>query len=468
MLFAIGFQVPIIWALGRLSGHPFPIVGAAAVLTGAFVAGFAGPRSVWGEPGGARLYLVLWPFFIWWTIALLFLLLAPLAFGARTFLHVSTAAALAGGVVLAALGAVFALRQRPRLRARDVFISGLHESFDGYRIVQISDLHCGPFMSGRRVAGWVAAVNRQDPDLVAVTGDFITSGSAFVSVVAGALGQLSGRDGVFASMGNHDYFTDGDLVPDALARAGLTVLRNAGVEVRRGAGFIYLAGVDDTWSHRADVGKALAGRAHGTPTVLLAHDPALFPEAVGHGVDLTLSGHTHGGQVALPFFARRFNLARLMTRFTSGLYRSGSSTLYVNHGLGTTGPPVRLGVAPEILRCPRWRLRRVPRLPLVEAHHRRHLSLFAGARVKREDLRRDLVQKIPVVRHQQDGPFEAGQRVFENRQRRQVEVVRRLVENQHVRGLQHETRDHQPALLAPDRRATGCAICSLRKRNRSR
>jgi predicted MPP superfamily phosphohydrolase len=82
--------------------------------------------------------------------------------------------------------------------------------------------------------------------------------------------------------------------------------------------------------------------------VLLAHDPALYPEAAAHGVDLTLSGHTHGGQIGLPGFSRRWNLARVMTRFTTGVYQSGKSTLYVNRGLGTTGPPVRLAVAPEI------------------------------------------------------------------------------------------------------------------------
>ena len=84
------------------------------------------------------------------------------------------------------------------------------------------------------------------------------------------------------------------------------------------------------------------------PAVLLAHDPVLFPEAAERGVDLVLSGHTHGGQVAVPLLARKLNLARLITRFTNGVYKSGTSTLYVNRGLGTTGPPVRLAVAPEI------------------------------------------------------------------------------------------------------------------------
>jgi predicted MPP superfamily phosphohydrolase len=126
------------------------------------------------------------------------------------------------------------------------------------------------------------------------------------------------------------------------------VLRNRGLELRRDGAAIYLAGVDDTWSHRHDLPRALAARPPGMPAVLLAHDPVLFPEAASQGVDLVLSGHTHGGQVAVPLLARKLNLARLITRFTSGLYKSGNSTLYVNRGLGTTGPPVRLAVAPEI------------------------------------------------------------------------------------------------------------------------
>jgi uncharacterized protein len=348
LLIAVGLQIPIVWALGRLGGHFFPVVAVTATLTGAFLWGFLGPRSVWQAPGNVRLYLVIWPFFIWWTVGLLFALLAPFVLGARTILHTSMDVALGAGVIVAVLGAVSALRQRPRICARDVFIRGLPEAFDGYRVVQMSDLHCGPFVQGPRVAEWVSAANRLKPDLVVVTGDFIASGSAFVPVVAAALAKLSASDGVFASMGNHDYFTDGEALVNALERAGVSVLRNRGVEIVRGGAAIYLAGVDDTWTRRHDVGKAVSGRAPGIPVVLLAHDPSLFPEAARHGVDLTLSGHTHGGQLGLPFLARRLNLARLMTRFTSGLYQAGSSTLYVNRGLGTTGPPVRLGVAPEI------------------------------------------------------------------------------------------------------------------------
>jgi predicted MPP superfamily phosphohydrolase len=274
---------------------------------------------------------------------------APVALAVAYFAGVATDTALAAGVALSTVGGALSLRQRPRVRTHEIQIAGLPDAFDGYRIAQISDLHCGPFASGRRVAGWVDAVNRLRPDAIAVTGDLIVSGPDFVSVVASALGGLrAGGGGVFASMGNHDYFGDGEALVTALERAGLTVLRNRGVVLRRDGGALYLAGVDDTWTKRDDLERTLADRPAGVPVVLLAHDPVLFPQAAARGVDLVLSGHTHGGQVAIPLLARRLNLARLITPFTNGLYRSGGSMLYVNRGLGTTGPPVRIAVAPEI------------------------------------------------------------------------------------------------------------------------
>lgn len=349
MLIAAGIQFPLIFAAGRLTGHRGIVVGFALVLTALFMGTLAGPRAIWGSPGRARLYLVLWPFFIWWTVALFALLLAPVAAAAVFGLGVPINAVLMAGLAVAGLSTVTALGQRAQVREHVVPIDGLPAAFEGYRVAQISDLHCGPFASASRVAEWVAAVNRLNVDLVAVTGDLIASGAAFVPVVASALGHLRARDGVFASMGNHDYFTDGRSLVTALESAGLTVLRNRGVDIKRGDdAVLHVAGVDDTWSKRADVDLALSSRAPGVPVVLLAHDPALFPEAARRGVNLTLSGHTHGGQLGLPLLARKWNLARLMTPFTSDFYRLGGATLYVNRGLGTTGPPVRLAVRPEI------------------------------------------------------------------------------------------------------------------------
>jgi uncharacterized protein len=169
-----------------------------------------------------------------------------------------------------------------------------------------------------------------------------------VPAVAACLGSLRAPDGVFGCMGNHDYFTDGEAFARELERRGLPQLRNRGVTITRQGAQLYLCGVDDTWTGRHDLARALRSRPAGAPVVLLAHDPALFAQAATHDVALTLSGHTHGGQFAIPIAPRRWNLARMMTPFTVGLYKIGSSLLYVNRGLGTTGPPVRLGARPEI------------------------------------------------------------------------------------------------------------------------
>jgi predicted MPP superfamily phosphohydrolase len=347
-LIAFGVQAPLCAALMHLTGHPAAVLAFAGTISFGFIATMFGGQSVWGAPGRLRLYLVLWPFFVWWTLGLLFSALAPLAFVVASLLAAPMNAAWTAGLGAAVIGTVMAFVGGPRLREHEIEIAGLPPAFDGYRVAQISDLHCGPFADGARVDRWVAAVNRLEVDLVAVTGDLIASGSAFVSVVANALSRLTARDGVYAAMGNHDYFTDGEHVARALGDAGLSVLRNEGVELRRGGARIYVAGVDDTWTGRDDVAKALARRPEGVATVLLAHDPMLFSEAAAHGVDLTLSGHTHGGQLGVPFFARRWNLARVMTRFTTDVYREGRSMLYVNRGLGTTGVPIRMLVSPEI------------------------------------------------------------------------------------------------------------------------
>ena len=282
----------------------------------------------------------------WWSACLAFdLLMVPAALAVHAGMPWGAIWGLAGAIAVV-LGAD-AVLGRPRLRERVVHVAGLSPELDGYRIGQLSDVHCGPHVPESRVSAWVARLNALELDLMTITGDLITHGSSHVEAVARALGGLRAKDGAFACMGNHDYFTDGEHLIRALERGGLTVLRNRGVVVTRGGARLYVAGVDDTWTSRDDLDRALENRPEGVPTVLLAHDPDLFPQAQARAVELTLSGHTHGGQLAVPGI-RRLSLARFITRWTAGLYRQGRSWLYVNRGAGTTGPPVRLGAPAEL------------------------------------------------------------------------------------------------------------------------
>jgi predicted MPP superfamily phosphohydrolase len=256
-------------------------------------------------------------------------------------------AAYAFALVVSTYG-VFVRRRWVRVQTLDVPIPGLDPAFDGYRIAQLSDLHIGGMCPPERWKAWVGRVNLLDVDLVALTGDYVTSGTAFHLEIAAALGAMRGRDGAFAVMGNHDYFGDGEPLVSLLRTRGVVVLRNEHRVVSRGEARLTVAGVDDTWTRRADVDRAVLGRDAAVPLVALAHDPSLFPALARRGASLVLSGHTHWGQLALPFFPTRVNLSTWSYRYHAGTYREGGATLYVNPGLGTTGPPLRLGSPPEI------------------------------------------------------------------------------------------------------------------------
>lgn len=236
------------------------------------------------------------------------------------------------------------------VRDVEIPVRDLDPSMDGFTIAHLSDLHIGgltPLWWGRR---WARAANAAKPDITVVTGDMVTSGVAFHEDIAALVAELSAKQGVFVSMGNHDYFGEGEPLISMLRDVGgATVLRNEGVLLERGAGKLYLAAIDDTWTRRADMDRALAERPDGVPVVLLAHDPDRFPAARERKVDVVLSGHTHGGQVAVPFLARHLNASKLAHRYHLGVYREGDATLYVHPGLGTTGPPIRLGVAPAVV-----------------------------------------------------------------------------------------------------------------------
>jgi predicted MPP superfamily phosphohydrolase len=248
-------------------------------------------------------------------------------------------------VVLALYG-VFVRRRWVRLRRVEVPIADLPEKLDGYRIAHLSDLHIGSTASASEAKRWIARANALGADLVAVTGDLVSTGSLFHADVIDVLSGLRGRDGVFACLGNHDYYEE-DVLCAGLAERGVRVLRNEGLSIEREGARLWVAGVEDAWRGDVDLSAALDGRVDDHVSLLLAHNPVLFPHAAEHGVHLTLSGHTHAGQVGVPFVEG--GLARLTTRYAAGLFTEGRSSLFVHAGLGTTGPAIRLGVAPEIV-----------------------------------------------------------------------------------------------------------------------
>lgn len=310
------------------------------------------PRTRW------MLRLVEEPYFVHWcaalgasipiAVAFLVVPLGQVAFGLPVRFPFVFALLAYGATFTLALWGVAVRRRWVVEREVEVAIPGLPKAFDGYRIVQLSDLHIGGLTPREVGESWAQRANALGPNLIAVTGDLTTSGTAFHEDIAKVIGKLEAPDGVMVAMGNHDYYGEGEPLVRLLRERGANVLRNEGTVIDRDGDKVFVAGVDDNWSRRDNLEKALSSREAGLSTVLLAHDPVMFAEAKKAGVELTLSGHTHGGQIALPFFPKWLNLANLTHKHSLGLYREDESALYVHAGLGTTGPPMRLGAAPEI------------------------------------------------------------------------------------------------------------------------
>jgi uncharacterized protein len=234
-----------------------------------------------------------------------------------------------------------------------IVLRRLPKELDGFRIVQLSDVHHGPFSSTEQIERAVQTANRLRPDIIALTGDYISRERHYAAPCAEMLGRLEAKYGVYAVLGNHDHWTDAALITDLFRAEGITVLINQGVHFEhRGASF-WLAGVDDTMVGLEDIPLSLAGARKDEMKLLLAHNPIVLRRAVRAGVDLVLSGHTHGGQVALR--SERSASGRPRRRLLKGLGRQGNTQIYVNRGLGTVILPVRYGCPPEVslleLRC---------------------------------------------------------------------------------------------------------------------
>lgn len=225
-----------------------------------------------------------------------------------------------------------------------IWLNGLPEAFRGFRILQISDIHHSRFFPLDRVARLVELSNRLRPDLVALTGDFVTYSRGSIEPVAEMLGALEARAGVVAVLGNHDFRVGAATIERALRRRGIEVLRNRHILLRKNGEVLPVAGVDD-YHYGADPAQALRGIPAGAPTLFLAHNPRLLQVLACHGVSLVLAGHTHGGQVNLPLLGSIYGRSPERLRFKMGWDRLGETQIYVSRGIGTI-------VLPWRLRCP--------------------------------------------------------------------------------------------------------------------
>ena len=228
-------------------------------------------------------------------------------------------------------------------------IRELPGGFEGFRIALVSDVHHGRLVPIEEVRRVVELANATRADLVALTGDYTTALREFVEPCAEALGALRAPEGVWAVLGNHDHKTDGPLTARALAGRGINVLSNQNTVLRRGADELQLAGVDDWGWGKARFKRALDGVDTARPSVLLSHEPVVFDMPETRGISLTLCGHTHGGQICLPFIGSPVPYFwRRHFRYMRGLFERDGARLYVTRGTGMIGVPMRIGARPEI------------------------------------------------------------------------------------------------------------------------
>ena len=233
----------------------------------------------------------------------------------------------------------------------------LPSAFEGFRICQLSDLHIGPFMPAEEIRKYAAIANALKPDLMVLTGDFVTFDPSTQQAAVEALSGLRAPFGVYGCLGNHDAWAGvEDSITELFRRTGVRMLRGESVPIATQGESFNLIGVDFQ-SHRRFGPSAAVARLLGNiegliardrVNILLSHNPDTFDRAAELGIELSLAGHTHGGQVTLEFISPQIAPSRLVTPYVSGWFRKPGGQLYVNRGIGTIGVPIRIGAPPEI------------------------------------------------------------------------------------------------------------------------
>jgi predicted MPP superfamily phosphohydrolase len=243
-----------------------------------------------------------------------------------------------------------------------IAIPGLPAALSSFTIVQLTDIHVGPFMSGKQLVTYVEAVNRLAPDLIALTGDFVAGAQDEVFPCVEALAGLRARYGIYACLGNHDLSAGvAAKLTELFAFVGIRMLVNDAATVDVDGCRIAVLGVDDLAEGDADLRRALSAAEadSGDLKILLSHRPEIFHSAAENGIDLVIAGHYHGGQIKLLAQPDALSIARFLTPFPEGVFRSPGravhgveerriSSLFVGRGIGITGIPIRINCAPQI------------------------------------------------------------------------------------------------------------------------
>ncbi len=239
------------------------------------------------------------------------------------------------------------------VRRYSIEVPGWPPALAGWTVLALSDIHAGsPHVDRAKLRRVVAIANQQDADLVVLLGDYViqgVKGGRFIppEETARELSGLRARHGVVSVLGNHDWWLDGPRVQRAFAEAGLRPLENEAVRLPDGATALWVAGLADLWTRNPEVDTTLHAVPAGEPVLLLTHSPDVFPDVPGR-VSLTLAGHTHGGQVAVPLLGRLIVPSAYGQRYAAGLVEERGRLLFVTPGIGTSIIPVRFRVPPEV------------------------------------------------------------------------------------------------------------------------
>lgn len=262
--------------------------------------------------------------------------------GRRLFLKAGVGGIAAAPFMLSGYGSAYAGRDHTIVELALPFGCPL-------RVVQLTDIHAGIFMTRDMMRRYVDQVIALKPELFVLTGDYISNSTVFFPGFVEEMARARARFGTFAILGNHEnWYGPRGYYQRLFDQHGIRLLHNEHRVIQTDQGRFAISGIDDLRSGQPDLEAALAGLTLEMPTILLSHRPEIFPQAAEHGIPLTLSGHYHGGQIKLSLPSGDFSLAHLRTAYPEGLYRIGTSHLYVSRGIGTTFTPIRLNAPPEV------------------------------------------------------------------------------------------------------------------------